>query len=56
MVQIQSTWFPIIDRNPQTFVDNIFTARESDYKPATQRIYHSATYPSSIVLPVASIE
>jgi putative CocE/NonD family hydrolase len=56
MVQIQSTWFPIIDRNPQTFVTNIFAAKESDYKPATQRIYHSAAYPSSIVLPVASIE
>ena len=53
MVQIQSTWFPIIDRNPQTFVPNIFKATESDYKPATQRIYHSATYPSSILLPLA---
>jgi putative CocE/NonD family hydrolase len=51
MVQVQSTWFPVIDRNPQTFV-NIYNASEGDYKPAAQRIYRSKTLPSHIVLPV----
>jgi putative CocE/NonD family hydrolase len=41
MVQVQSSWFPLYDRNPQTFVDNIFWAKPQDYKKATQRIYHS---------------
>lgn len=47
MVQIQSTWFPLVDRNPQKYVDNIYDAKDSDYQKATQRIYHSpdkATY------------
>lgn len=48
MVQIQSSWFPLYDRNPQTFVPNIFFAKPGDYKKATQRIYHS----SFIELPV----
>ncbi len=52
MVQVQSTWFPLIDRNPQTFVENIFLARASDYRAATQRVYRSKTHPSHIVLPV----
>ncbi len=52
MVQVQSTWFPLIDRNPQTFVENIFLAGASDYRPATQRIFRSKTHPSHIVLPV----
>jgi len=52
MVQVQSTWFPLIDRNPQTFVENIFLARASDYRPATQRVYRSRTRPSRLVLPV----
>jgi putative CocE/NonD family hydrolase len=51
MVQIQSTWFPLIDRNPQTFV-NIFEAEEKDYQKATHRIYHNAEYPSRIAFPV----
>ena len=38
MVQVQSSWFPLVDRNPQTFVD-IATARESDFHKATQRVY-----------------
>ncbi len=42
MVQIQSSWFPLYDRNPQTFVPNIFWAKPSDYRKATQRIYHVA--------------
>jgi uncharacterized protein len=52
MVQVQSTWFPLIDRNPQTYVENIFQAKASDYRPATQRVYRSKDHPSSIVLPV----
>ena len=52
MIQIQSTWFPVIDRNPQKFVPNIFEAKESDYIKATQKIYFSATYPTHIELPV----
>ncbi|WP_296947081.1 CocE/NonD family hydrolase [uncultured Massilia sp.] len=42
MVQVQSSWFPLYDRNPQTFVPNIFFARPGDYRKATQRIYHSS--------------
>ncbi len=52
MVQVQSTWFPIIDRNPQKYVPNIFEAKESDYQPATQKVYHSVSFASSIALPV----
>ncbi len=52
MVQIQSTWFPLYDANPQTYVENIFLAHASDYRPATQRIYRSGAAPSHIVLPV----
>jgi putative CocE/NonD family hydrolase len=52
MVQVQSTWFPLYDRNPQTFVPNIMTASPSDYKAATQRIYASAEHPSHLILPV----
>lgn len=48
MVQVQSTWFPIIDRNPQKFVPNIFEAKESDFQAATQRVYRSKLYPSSV--------
>ena len=56
MVQIQSTWFPIIDRNPQKFVPSIFAASADDYTAATQRVYRSAAYPSSIILPIAATE
>ena len=45
MVQIQSSWFPLVDRNPQTFV-NIRTAKESDFQKATQMVYHSAKQPT----------
>jgi uncharacterized protein len=48
MVQVQSTWFPLYDRNPQTFVPNIFHARAGDFVAATQRIYHSAQFPSRV--------
>jgi putative CocE/NonD family hydrolase len=54
MVQVQSTWFPLIDRNPQKFVPSIYTAKASDYVTATQRIYVSAAMPSHIVLPVVN--
>ena len=43
MVQVQSSWFPLYDRNPQTFVPNIFWAKPGDYRKATQRIYHPPT-------------
>jgi predicted acyl esterase len=52
MVQIQSSWFPLYDRNPQTFVPNIFFAKPADYVKATQRIFHAGAEASSIELPV----
>ena len=52
MVQVQSTWFPVIDRNPQTFVPNIFLAKDSDFKRATQTIWCSGPHVSYIALPV----
>jgi len=52
MVQVQSTWFPLYDRNPQKFVPNIFEAKESDYQKATQRIYRSEKFPSSVEISV----
>jgi len=52
MIQIQSTWFPIIDRNPQNYVTNIFEAKETDFVKAQQRIYRSIKYPSHITLPI----
>jgi putative CocE/NonD family hydrolase len=54
MVQIHSSWFPLYDRNPQTFVPNIFWAKPADYQKATQRIYHSADKASYVELPVVS--
>ncbi len=54
MVQVQSSWFPIIDRNPQTFVRNIFNAVPSDFRAATVQIFRSAQYPSHVVIPVVS--
>ena len=52
MVQVQSTWFPLIDRNPQKFVPSIYQAQASDYIKATQRVYCSPARPSRVVLPV----
>ena len=52
MVQVQSTWFPVIDRNPQKFVENIFQATEADYQKATQRVYRSRRYPSHVEVAV----
>jgi len=52
MVEIQSTWFPLYDRNPQTFVPNIMTARPDDYKPATITIYSDPDHQSNLLLPL----
>jgi putative CocE/NonD family hydrolase len=54
MVQVQSSWFPLYDRNPQTFVPNIFWAKPGDYRKATQRVYHSPNSASFVELPVAA--
>jgi len=54
LVQVQSSWFPLYDRNPQTFVPNIFYAKPADYVKATQRIYHAAGAASFIDLPVVA--
>ena len=54
MVQVQSSWFPLYDRNPQTFVPNIFWAKPGDYKKAVQRIYHSPQQASFIELPLVT--
>lgn len=52
MVQVQSSWFPLYDRNPQTFVPNIFWAKPGDYRKATQRVYHAPGRASFVDLPV----
>ena len=55
MVQVQSSWFPLYDRNPQTFVPNIFWAKPEDYRKATQRIYHAPGQASMIELPLVTM-
>jgi len=52
MVQVQSSWFPLYDRNPQTFVPNIFWAKPEDYRKATQRIHHAPGQASFVELPL----
>jgi len=52
MVQVQSTWFPVIDRNPQKFVPSIYKAQAEDFVPATQRVYSTPGMESFVVLPV----
>jgi predicted acyl esterase len=52
MVQVQSSWFPLYDRNPQTFVPNTFLAKPEDYVKATQRVYRAEGAASFIALPV----
>jgi hypothetical protein len=52
MVQVQSTWFPLIDRNPQTYVPNIFEAKAADFRVATQRVYRSGRTATHVTLPV----
>jgi uncharacterized protein len=54
MVQVQSSWFPLYDRNPQTFVRNIFFAAPGDYRKAVQRIYHAAAQASFVELPLVT--
>ena len=54
-VQVQSSWFPLIDRNPQTFQPNIFRAPAADYRAQTHRVFHNVTYPSSIEMDVADV-
>jgi putative CocE/NonD family hydrolase len=54
MVQVQSSWFPLYDRNPQTFVSSIFWAKPAEYRKATQRIYHTAGQASFVELPVVT--
>ncbi len=56
MVQVQSSWFPLYDRNPQTFVANIFWAKPGDYKKATQRVFHSPEQASFIELPIVEMK
>lgn len=51
-VQVQSSLFPLYDRNPQTWVDNIFDARPADYRPATQSVQRGAAQASRLLLPV----
>jgi predicted acyl esterase len=48
MIQVQSSWFPLVDRNPQKYVDNIYFAEKSDFVTETHRIYHTAVNPSTI--------
>ena len=52
MVQVQSTWFPLIDRNTQKYVPSIYQAAKEDFVQATQRVYCTPTMPSHVVLPV----
>jgi putative CocE/NonD family hydrolase len=54
MVQVQSSWFPLYDRNPQTFVENIFWAKPADYRKATQRVYHAPGQASFVELPLVT--
>ena len=54
MIQIQSTWFPLYDRNPQTFVPNIFDAKPSDYQKAQITVLRSGDQPTAILLPVVN--
>jgi predicted acyl esterase len=54
MVQVQSSWFPLYDRNPQAFVPNIFWAKPADYHKAVQRIYHEPDQASFVELPLVT--
>ena len=56
MVQVQSSWFPLYDRNPQTFVPNIFWAKPADYKKAEQRVWHAPGHESYVELPLVKAE
>ena len=54
MVQVQSSWFPLYDRNPQTFVPNIFFAAPGDFRKATVKVFHTGNAASFLELPVVS--
>ena len=54
MVQVQSSWFPVIDRNPQTFMD-IYKAKPSDFRKATQRVYRAPALPSGVRVGVPQV-
>jgi len=56
MVQVQSTWFPLYDRNPQTFVPNIFLAKPGDFRKAVQRVYHAPGQASFVELPLVTMK
>ena len=55
MIQVQSSWFPLYDRNPQTFTPNIFFAKPADYVKATQRVFHAGAQATNIELPVVEM-
>ncbi len=55
MVQVQSSWFPLYDRNPQTFVPNIFFAKPGDYRKATHKVFHAPGMESAVELPVVPL-
>ena len=55
MVQVQSSWFPLYDRNPQTFVPNIFWARPEDYRKAEHRVFHAPDQASFVEMPVVGV-
>jgi len=55
MVQIQSSWFPLYDRNPQSYVDNIFFAKPEDYRKATIRVFDGGSEASFLELPVVDV-
>jgi predicted acyl esterase len=55
MVQVQSTWFPLYDRNPQTFVPNIFLAQPADFQVQTHRVHRSQTHPSHVEVDVVPV-
>ncbi len=54
MVQVQSSWFPLYDRNPQTFVSSIFDAKPEEYRKAVQRVFHAPGKESFVELPVVT--
>ena len=56
MVQVQSSWFPLVDRNPQKFVENIYNAKASDFTKAMQRVYHTRTSSSRVMVNVVPNE
>jgi len=54
MIQVQSSWFPLYDRNPQTYVESVFAAKPADYRKATQRVFHSPDHSTFVELPVVT--